>query len=75
LRGFVKSSTLSIDLTPVVAHPERLKARIAWIDRRLLLRALRSLIADLLVGIGLLYGYDLHIQTIEGGNVTIELLE
>ena len=30
---------------------------------------------DPLVGISLLYGYDLHIQTIEGGNVTIELLE
>jgi clan AA aspartic protease len=30
---------------------------------------------DPLVGISLLYGYDLHIQTIEGGNVTIKLLE
>jgi clan AA aspartic protease len=30
---------------------------------------------DPLVGISLLYGYDLQIQTIEGGNVTIELLE
>jgi clan AA aspartic protease len=30
---------------------------------------------DPLVGISLLYGYDLHIQTVEGGNVTIKLLE
>ena len=30
---------------------------------------------DPLVGISLLYGYDLHIQTIEGGSVTIKLLE
>jgi clan AA aspartic protease len=30
---------------------------------------------DPLVGISLLYGYDLHIQTIEGGDVTIQLLE
>jgi clan AA aspartic protease len=30
---------------------------------------------DPLVGISLLYGYDLHIQTIEGGDVTIKLLE
>jgi clan AA aspartic protease len=29
---------------------------------------------DPLVGISLLYGYDLHIQTVEGGNVTIKLL-
>jgi clan AA aspartic protease len=27
-----------------------------------------------LVGMGLLYGYDLHIQTVEGGIVTIEAL-
>jgi clan AA aspartic protease len=30
---------------------------------------------DPLIGISLLYGYDLHIQTVEGGNVTIKLLE
>jgi clan AA aspartic protease len=30
---------------------------------------------DPLVGISLLYGYDLHIQTIEGGDVIIKLLE
>lgn len=30
---------------------------------------------DPLVGISLLYGYNLQIQTIEGGNVTIERLE
>ena len=30
---------------------------------------------DPLVGISLLYGYDLHIQTVEGGDVTIKLLE
>ena len=30
---------------------------------------------DPLVGISLLYGYDLHIQTVEGGNVTIKRLE
>jgi clan AA aspartic protease len=30
---------------------------------------------DPLVGISLLYGYDLHIQTVEGGSVTIKLLE
>jgi clan AA aspartic protease len=30
---------------------------------------------DPLVGISLLYGYDLHIQTVEGGNVTIDRLE
>jgi clan AA aspartic protease len=30
---------------------------------------------DPLVGMSLLYGYDLHIQTVEGGNVTIKLLE
>lgn len=30
---------------------------------------------DPLIGISLLYGYDLHIQTVEGGNVTIERLE
>lgn len=30
---------------------------------------------DPLIGISLLYGYDLHIQTIEGGDVTIKLLE
>jgi clan AA aspartic protease len=30
---------------------------------------------DPLVGISLLYGYDLHIQTVEGGSVTIERLE
>jgi clan AA aspartic protease len=30
---------------------------------------------DPLVGISLLYGYDLHIQTVESGNVTIKLLE
>jgi clan AA aspartic protease len=30
---------------------------------------------DPLVGFSLLYGYDLHIQTVEGGNVTIKLLE
>jgi clan AA aspartic protease len=30
---------------------------------------------DPLVGISLLYGYDLHIQTVEGGNVIIKLLE
>ncbi len=29
---------------------------------------------DPLVGISLLYGYDLHIQTVEGGDVTIKLL-
>ena len=27
-----------------------------------------------LIGMGLLYGYDLHIQTVEGGTVTIEAL-
>lgn len=30
---------------------------------------------DPLVGISLLYGYDLQIQTVEGGNVTIKRLE
>jgi clan AA aspartic protease len=30
---------------------------------------------DPLVGISLLYSYDLHIQTVEGGNVTIKRLE
>ena len=30
---------------------------------------------DPLVGISLLYGYDLHIQTVEGGTVTIKRLE
>jgi clan AA aspartic protease len=30
---------------------------------------------DPLVGISLLYGYDLHIQTVEGGSVTIKQLE
>jgi clan AA aspartic protease len=30
---------------------------------------------DPLVGISLLYGYDLHIQTVEGGNVIIKRLE
>jgi clan AA aspartic protease len=30
---------------------------------------------DPLVGISLLYGYDLHIQTVEGGSVTIKRLE
>jgi clan AA aspartic protease len=30
---------------------------------------------DPLVGISLLYGYDLHIQTVEGGDVTIKRLE
>ena len=30
---------------------------------------------DPLVGISLLYGYDLHIQTVEGGNVRINRLE
>jgi clan AA aspartic protease len=30
---------------------------------------------DPLIGISLLYGYDVHIQTVEGGNVTIKLLE
>jgi clan AA aspartic protease len=30
---------------------------------------------DPLVGISLLYGYDLHIQTVEGGSMTIEKLE
>jgi clan AA aspartic protease len=30
---------------------------------------------DPLIGISLLYGYDLHIQTVEGGNVTIERLK
>jgi clan AA aspartic protease len=29
---------------------------------------------DPLVGISLLYGYDLHIQTVEGGSVTIKRL-
>jgi clan AA aspartic protease len=30
---------------------------------------------DPLIGISLLYGYDLHIQTVEGGSVTIKRLE
>jgi clan AA aspartic protease len=30
---------------------------------------------DPLVGVSLLYSYDLHIQTVEGGNVTIKRLE
>ncbi len=30
---------------------------------------------DPLVGISLLYGYDLHIQTVEGGSVTIKRIE
>jgi clan AA aspartic protease len=30
---------------------------------------------DPLVGMSLLYGYDLHIHNIEGGSVTIKLLE
>jgi clan AA aspartic protease len=30
---------------------------------------------DPLAGMSLLYGYDLHIQTVEGGNVTTKLLE
>ncbi len=30
---------------------------------------------DPLVGMSLLYGYDLHIQTVQGGIVTIKLLE
>jgi clan AA aspartic protease len=30
---------------------------------------------DPLIGMSLLYGYDLHIQAMEGGNVTIKLLE
>jgi clan AA aspartic protease len=30
---------------------------------------------DPLIGMSLLYGYDLHIQAVEGGSVTIKLLE
>lgn len=30
---------------------------------------------DPLVGMGLLYGYDLRIRAIEGGNVTIEIIK
>ena len=30
---------------------------------------------DPLVGMGLLYGYDLHIQAVEGGTVSIEALK
>jgi clan AA aspartic protease len=30
---------------------------------------------DPLIGMSLLYGYDLHIQTVEGGSVTIKRLE
>ena len=30
---------------------------------------------DPLIGMSLLYGYDLHIQAVEGGSVTIKLIE